>query len=179
MTNHKLAVSSLPAELPQVMVGVQIAPAKPFRSRHWAEDWMRDRKIYGGATKTVEHGEKMLAVVFKYDWCRSAVTLFHLWASWDTLGHRKGKFNAIHLINVRCKKPLAVLAVFSPSASRYESQRWQMAWCGDIFPHNRRSDELSAERRVLIERQSTGDSSVCIDVNHCNARVAVTKNRVG
>jgi hypothetical protein len=52
---------------------------------------MRDRKIYGGATKTVEHGEKMLAVVFKYDWCRSAVTLFHLWASWDTFGPSQGQ----------------------------------------------------------------------------------------
>jgi len=73
------------------MVGVEITPAKPFRSRYWTEDWMRDRKIDGAATKTVEHGEKMLAIILKFDWCCSAMTLFHFWASWNTFGPSQGQ----------------------------------------------------------------------------------------
>ena len=78
-----------------------------------------------------------------------------------------GVLSATHFTSVRCRKPVAGLAVFSPSASEYASRRWQIISFADIFPHSPRSDDVSVEIRISIDCRSVLDSSVRIS-RHCN-----------
>lgn len=74
----------LPSKLAQVMVGVQVTPAKPLLPAHGTEERMRRRK--GGSVAKTAHDRKQLrAVSFEFGWRRSAHALLHLGARGDAV----------------------------------------------------------------------------------------------
>jgi hypothetical protein len=68
----------LPPELPQMMIGVKISPAKPFPPAHTPKKRMCDRAVPGRSAKSANHGKKLRAVGFKFSRKRSTHSLLHL-----------------------------------------------------------------------------------------------------
>ena len=105
------------AKLPQVMIGVQISPSHPILRGHCPEYRMRHAGRWQSIAEPVQGREQRSKILAEINWRRTAFALFHLRAGGKSLGPRQGYVQSNHLTSVRCRKPVAGLAYFSPSAT--------------------------------------------------------------
>ena len=107
-----------PAKLPKVMIGVQISPAHPILRRHRPEYSDAPRRAKAGhrrngrgwrATKQDPGG--------KSSGREPPLPCSTSGRVRKPLAHCRGTSSANRLSNVRCKKPVAGLAYFSPNAN--------------------------------------------------------------
>src|SRR6185312_4696222 len=74
---------SLTAELPQVMVGVQVAPPHPIRVRHRAKESMINSQLLGHA-EPIHFSKGLSKVLLKYSGTHPGSALFQGWNGPET-----------------------------------------------------------------------------------------------
>ena len=67
----------LPAELPQMVISVEVAPAQPFLASHRPEKGVRDRKVTGLGAKSTRQRKQFGTVGLELNWSRASKSLLH------------------------------------------------------------------------------------------------------
>lgn len=77
------------AELPQVMVGVEVTPAEPFRGTQGSEEWVRSI-LELRDPEALDHVQEALAILFEVAGRGPSGTLLDFGSGGNPLRPRKG-----------------------------------------------------------------------------------------